>query len=192
MTIDALPSWLATRPRCRQALVDLARPLTVTQTARLLGIERDTASYLLRSMQRQGLVRCLNEGARTHRVYGLTAVGKRLQDWLRGIQDLPRRDAPEGEWDLFGLVCSRHRAAVLLALDAPLRVAEVRRRALRSDPGLRMSANNAGDVLRCFVRQGIAERVPRPKSAFPCYQLTERGRHLRRLLLDARAAGGRA
>ena len=188
MTIDSVRSWLAVRPRCRQALVDLERPLTVTQAARILRLDRDSASYLLRSMYRQGLVRCLNSGARTHRVYGLTRLGRKLQAWLREIQHLPQRTVPDCDWSLFGLVCSRHRAAVLLALDAPLRVTEVRRHARRQDPDLRMSSNNTGDVLRFFLLKGLVERIERPKSPFPHYQLTDLGRYLRRLLLDAREA----
>lgn len=186
MTDNAARTWIATRPRCRRLLVKLARPLTVTQIAHLLATDRDAASYLIRSMYRQRLVRCLNTTARTHRVYGLTRLGRRLQRWLREIQHLPPPTVPECDWRLFGLVCSRHRAAVLLALDAPLRVTEVRRRIRRSNSDLRISTNNVGDVLRWFLREGLVERVQLQRNPFPHYQLTDRGRHLRQLLCETR------
>lgn len=148
----------------------------------------DTCSLVLKKLAGSGLVTCLNGRARRSRLYWLTQPGKECQSRLQQEQGLGvlRNDIPIVDWELYGWVCFRHRAAVLTTLREPMQPSQIKRVARSQNPELKMSANNVRDVIRLFMKRGIVERVPeRKKRSHPQYQVTEKGHKLRVLLLRA-------
>lgn len=171
--------------------------MTATQLSGLTGLSLGACGDVLLelSVHRHRLVRCLNPTARRSRLYWLTSQGQRCQRCLcrrMGLRPL-QPHLPQVDWDLYGWVCYRHRAAVLRALTLPIHGAAVRRKAVGHDPELRMSANNTRDVLGLFVQKGIALKRPpqsggrmrtrRGRPRYPRYELTELGQQLQALLL---------
>jgi hypothetical protein len=100
---------------------------------------------------------------------------------------MPRlvHDYPNLDWQLYGEVCFSHRAAVLKTLTQPMQPAHIKRRARFQDPTIRMSANNVRDVIRFLRSKRIVQPVELRKKAHPRYQLTDTGRQIQRLLLQA-------
>lgn len=94
-------------------------------------------------------------------------------------------DYPTTNWDLYGWVCYRHRAAILKTLTEPMQPATIKRKARSRDPTLRMSANNTRDIIRLFRERGIVQPVYVRKKAHARYELTETGMVLQRLLAQA-------
>lgn len=94
-------------------------------------------------------------------------------------------DFPNVDWQLYGWVCYSHRAAIIKALVEPMQPATIKRKAKSQDPGLRMSANNVRDVIRLFLSRGIVQAIRFRKKVHPCYELTELGKKLQNLLLEA-------
>lgn len=82
-------------------------------------------------------------------------------------------------------MCFRHRAAILRTMTEPLQPATIRRRACKRDAGLRMSANNARDVMGELRALDIVRPVRVRKKAHLHYELTPKGRAYRDLLLRA-------
>ncbi|HOC43267.1 MAG TPA: hypothetical protein PKJ99_09690 [Thermoanaerobaculales bacterium] len=89
------------------------------------------------------------------------------------------------DWAIYGWICFSQRSAVLKALTEPLQPATIKRRALRHDPTLTMSANNVRDVIRLFLAKGLVSRVHRRAALHPQYALTALGRSLHELLMTA-------
>ena len=94
-------------------------------------------------------------------------------------------DFPTVDWELYGWVCFRHRAAIIRALTEPLQPAAIKRRAKLRFPNLTMSANNARDIIKLFLQRGIVEPVKNRKKAHLKYELTELGEKLQNLLMKA-------
>jgi DNA-binding HxlR family transcriptional regulator len=61
----------------------------------------------------------------------------------------------------------------------------LKRRAKSLTPGLRMSSNNARDVLTALQVLGVVERVAIPRRQHAHYQLTSAGKMMQQLLLQA-------
>ena len=116
------------------------------------------------------------------RVYGLTTSGKELR---RELSAACVYQEPPVDWALYGWISFRQRAAVLRVLDEPLQPATIKRRARYRDPSLRMSANNARDVIYEFLERGIVETVCVRGKAHTHYQLTTTGRALQDALARA-------
>ncbi len=179
--------WLLQSERRKQLLAQFTQPLTPTQLSYRTGFSIDASSHVLWELSVYGLVRCLNEPARSSRLYWLPDLGIACQIKVRKVMGLPRvaHDFPIVDWHLYGWVCFRHRAAVIRALQAAMQPAEIKRRARVQDPGLRMSANNARDVIRLLLFKEVVEPIAIRKKAHPRYQLTEVGRKLQTLLHQA-------
>ena len=160
--------------------------MTAAQLARRGGVTRVSCSDGIQSLAARGLVRCLNPEARSSRLYWLTDAGMRRQRaWSPAYGRPKRKVLPESiDWNLYGWVCYRHRAAIIKALTEPLQPAAIKRRARTHNPGIRMSANNVRDVIRLFVSKGIVRRIT-AKRSHPRYELSEVGQQLRHLLLEA-------
>lgn len=165
----------------------MAQPMTATQIARKLDVKAFTCMAILRELEHRGLVSCLNREARQNRVFWLTAAGIELQARLRSDrgQGPLTHSIPEIDWALFGFVCFGHRAAIVTALGEPMQAAEIRRKARRRSPGIRMSSNNARDALKLLQQKGIVRRVYVRKKAHPRYELVEACRDFPRLLRQA-------
>lgn len=152
------------------ALDTLARPRTIRQLSRTLGMSLDATMRLLARLRARGLVRCLNPHARRSRVY------VRIDACL-----------PEGvEWALYGWVLYSQRRAVLEALDAPRYPSAIKRRARYLHPGIRLSANNVRDIIRLFKARGLVTPIDAGR-AHPSYALTPQGEVLQRLMLEGEA-----
>lgn len=176
----------ATRTAARRAvLLAMHQPLTVSQCARRSSLPLDACKHILRQFVRRELATCLNGAARSSRVYRLTATSVNHQVALRGRLQLEPREHlfPDIPWDVYGEVCYRHRATVLRALSEPMNPAAIRRRVRVMAPDARISMNNVYDVLQAFVRRGIARSSSNPGDPRVFYDLTERGSHMRHLLL---------
>lgn len=177
--------WLLQGDRRKRVLTQLTQPLTATQLSHRTGLSIDACGHVLWELSVYELVRCLNEPARSSRIYWLTDIGTACQVKLRKLMGLPRvaLDFPIVDWHLYGWVCFRHRAAVIKALQGAMQPAAIKRRARVQNPGLRMSANNTRDVVRLLLFKGIVEPVYIRKKAHPRYQLTEVGKKLQTLLV---------
>lgn len=161
------PSKNHARTRTAKALKYLHRPLTGRQLAQKLDVDIDTTSRLLRRLRKRDLVECLNPEMRRGRVYARADVDPRRVDW-----------------SLYGWLSFSHRRAVLKALDRPRQPADVKRRARYLDPDIKMSANNARDVVYEFLEKGIVKPVRVRGKVHKRYELTEVGHELRELMLE--------
>lgn len=187
----AICQWLAASPRRGAVIAALGQPLTARQLALRLGVNPDLAAYCFWELSLRRLTRCLNPGAAANRLHWLTRLGRACRDELRRRSGLPPRKAvlPRIDWVLYGELLYRHRAAVLRAMNGPMRPCDIRRRAIKRQMGLRMSANNARDVMRFLVGRGVAMPVEVPGRSHTHYSLTATGMVMRDLLLSATPSG---
>lgn len=165
-------------------LRSLTQPVTATQLSRKLSLSLDRCSSALLSLQSKKLVKCLNPRATRSRLFWLTRAGKDYQRLLTEEVHISY-DIPSIDWELYATICYSHRSEVIRSLTHAMQPATLRRRAAFRKPGLRMSANNVRDVIRYLNIHGIVRPVPLKKKAHPGYELTERGKHMQRLLLRA-------
>ena len=172
--------------RHEELLAEFTQPLTTAQLAFRTRMKTNRCNDIVRTMAAQGLISCLNPLARRSRVYWLTARGLKRREPLapRPLDRTFPADIEEIDWDLYGWLCYSHRSAVLKALEKPLNAASVKRAARFRDPEIRMSANNARDVLRLFLRKGVTTRANSPLCR-PVYELTDQGETFQTLLLRA-------
>lgn len=169
----------------RAAVVEhLDQPLTATQLAQRCRLSRSACSRLLSALLNNGLAVCLNPSARRSRVYELTEEGFRLR---RAGQRGSIAGVSAAEAALFGWLCFRHRAGVLLVMGRHMQPPEIKRRAQARDPSLRISAGNVRAVLKLLVDRGIALRIIDGASERPLYGLTPLGRQMQARLLTASA-----
>ncbi|HQP33748.1 MAG TPA: hypothetical protein PLI95_01150 [Polyangiaceae bacterium] len=184
MRTNDVQHWLSQDERRLATLRTLTQPLTASHLAQRTQRPRSACSALLRQLASRRLVRCLNNSARRSRVYGLTLKGHACLGAM-GSQNAEPRRTPEVDWAIYGWICFSQRSAVLKALTEPLQPATIKRRALRHDPTLTMSANNVRDVIRLFLAKGLVSRVHRRAALHPQYALTALGRSLHELLMTA-------
>ena len=165
----------------------LSQPSTATQLSRQTGIHFDECNYFLVKLTALKLARCINPAASRSRLYWLTRFGRAWQRRLRELDGLRPigHDYPDLDWTLYGSVCYSHRAAVIRSLDQPMQPAQIKRRSRSQNPSIQMSANNARDVIRFLHTQGVVRPVSFRKKAHPCYELTEVGKQIQRLLMQA-------
>ncbi|MDX2199622.1 MAG: hypothetical protein SF069_11710 [Phycisphaerae bacterium] len=171
--------------RRQEVLHSLIQPLTASQVAVRAKLSLDCAKGALRTLARVNLARCLNELARSSRVYGLTRAGVRWQSRVREFLSWPtvRYEEPPADWQLYGWVCFRHRWAVLRAMSEPSIAPLIRKRARSHDAAIRISVNNVRDVLRQFRKRNVAQ--VRSVGSRRVHELTDIGQTLRQLLLRA-------
>lgn len=178
--------WLSRSGRRKAAIQNLTAPLTVGQLASRIGLPRQCCSKVLRELRTRGLVTCLNPSASSNRVHALTRQGVRYRsNRSSGCVSGHAHHFPKTDWELYGTVCYRHRAAVIKAISSPMQPSEIKRRALTQNPHLRMSANNVRDVIKFLLKTGIVQQVRIPKKAHPRYELTTQGKHHQTLLFRA-------
>lgn len=184
---DSAYYWLLQSQRRQRLIRDWGQPLTATQLAHRLQMQRDECSVLLNQLALYGLVCCLNPSARRSRVFWLTDAGHACQRRVREAQGLAplRFDFPVVDWECYGRVCYRHRAAIVSALTEPLQPAAIKRRARARDSSLRMSANNVRDALRELRQFDVVRPVREPQVAHARYELTDLGRCCQFLLRRA-------
>lgn len=177
-----MPPDLQLEPQASCLLRLVRQPRTVRQLAEQLEVERDTCSERLRSARRRGLVVCVNAESPRTRVYALTGEGHRR---LAGADVIPLGEGRMDDWRDFAFVSSRHRSAVIKAMEGPMQAAAIKRRARYLDPGVRMSANNVRDVLRVLLRRRLVRVAWVRRRAHPHFELTALGCRLQHLLRRA-------
>lgn len=185
-----LPSsyhWLIQSSRRQRVLCEVIQPLTATQLAKRLRIQRDECSVLLKELALYDLVRCFNQTARRNRIYWITDTGHACQRKLQADQEQPPHtfDFPVVDWSLYGEVCFRHRSAIVRALVDPMQPAEIKRRARARNSSLRMSANNVRDAIRDLREYDVVRPVRVKGAAHIHYELTDLGRCCQFLLRRA-------
>ena len=165
----------------------LSQPMTVGQLARASHIDPDTCSRLLAELAAKDLVFCLNRTTGRHRLYWFTGLGLECRGLIDDSKPIAmlRQLFPTVDWHLYGAICFRHRAAVIKALRAPMKPAEIKRRLRLQQPDLRISANNIRDVIGYLKKQGVVRQVRLRRRGHPSCALTGVGEDLRRLLETA-------
>ena len=170
------------RPRRAALLREVCAPRTVSQLARRLQISRDHCSDLLQRARSTGYVICVNSGSPRTRVYAPTA---RTHKQIHGqvIRLIATREP--GDWRDYAFVASRHRLAVVIAMEGPMQAAAIKRRARYLNPNVRMSANNVRDVLRALLGRGVVRVVLLRNKAHRRFELTPKGLWLQEQLRRA-------
>ncbi|GFO81548.1 MAG: hypothetical protein A49_11750 [Methyloceanibacter sp.] len=154
--------------------------MTAKQLAKRTELSIDKVSRALATLRQKQLATCLTPTKPRARIHWFTHSGINAASILRaeaGLEQL--RALSNMDWDLYSDACHSHRTAVLLALEKPMQAAAVKRKARFQNSSLRMSANNARDVLNYFEHMGIVRRVFVRKSMHPHFELTELGDGLR-------------
>ena len=163
----------------------LTQPMTATQLSRRTGLSNDMCRRILGKLAQHMILSCLNSSARRSRAYWFTDLGVSSLNREPEFKERFLVDYSAIDWDLFGWLCFRHRAAVIKTLVEPMQPATIKRKARSRDPTLRMSANNVRDIIRLFEKRGIVRRVYVRKRAHACYDLTEPAKAHQRLLIQA-------
>jgi hypothetical protein len=187
MNVTDAYAWFRESERRIRLFLNWDQPMTSSQLARRVGLELDACRKVIRDFAVYRLIRCLNPAARSSRVYYLTRMGGACQKRIfrEAGRRRPQPFVPELDWSLYGCLCYRHRRAILKALVRPMSPAKIKRCAQGRDTKLRMSANNARDVIHVFRRRGIVRPVFVGREARPRYELTEIGQVLRELVCRA-------
>ena len=188
MEFDQAYYWLIQSERRKTILVDFNQPLTATHIARRTDINLDSCLHLLWGLTLYGVIFCLNNGTRYNRLHWLTELGKACQRKLRealALRPLKHR-FPRIPWDLYSSVCYSHRSAVIQVMREPMQAAAIKRAARLQNSNLRMSANNARDVLWYLLAKGVVRRIIIRRRSHPRYELTEMGKTFQGLLLGVR------
>jgi len=185
MEFDEAYYWLIQSERRKKILVDFNQPLTATHIARRTDINLDSCLHLLWGQTLYGVIFCLNNGTLHNRLHWLTELGKACQRKLRdalALKPLTHR-IPNIPWDLYSSVCYSHRSAVVKAMREPMQAAAIKRVARLQNSNLRMSANNARDVLWWLLKGDIIRKIQIKRRSHPRYELTELGKAFQELLL---------
>lgn len=187
MNLSKVYPWILKSPRRKLVLLNFSQPLTANQMSKRTGLSLDACSYVFWEFTLKKLAACLNNAAQRNRVYWLSRLGLacRRRSFRDQEKEVPAPFVPDVDWDLYGQVCHRHRSAIIKALAYPMQPAAAKRRARSLDPTLRMSGNNARDVMRLFRQRGLVVPVQKPGWLYPKYELVEMAQSIRQLLLEA-------
>ncbi|MBN2642779.1 MAG: hypothetical protein JXR78_14090 [Victivallales bacterium] len=175
--------WIQKEESRKKILTVLKQPLTARQISKKTGIPAEICSYIVGDFVNRGILICLNPKAQNSRVYGLTESG--IQCRKHCISDCTEYRSIDIDWSIYGWVCYNHRSTVLRMLAEPMQPTEVRRKIKKKLPQVKISDNNARDVIRLFFEKGIVQKVLVRKKAHPQYELTELGTKLQSLLIKA-------
>lgn len=169
--------------------MSMKQPLTAKQISGRTGIDIDTCSHILCRFADKGITECLNPKAHNSRLHWLTPRGRDYRKRLHQEKSLTVEetecDVDSVNWDTYGLVCYRHRSAIIRILTEPMQPSAMKRRLRRAAPNIAISSNNIRDIVKVFLQKGIVQKVFVRKKAHPRYELTDMGRRLRKLLLQA-------
>jgi len=137
---------------------------------------RSTIAQLIRL----NLVYCLNQKARTGKLYGLTNNGIRLRNKLSNKAVVKYKE-PNINWALYGwIVAGKQKRAILKGIKQPFPLKYVKENAQFSNP--RISRMNCHDILQLFVKKGIAKRAK--ENGRIIYSPTNMGERIRDQLLS--------
>lgn len=182
----ASSEWLSRGSRRSEALKAFSRPMTAFQLSRRSNLTASAAKAALGQLRRAGLATCLNERARSNRIYWLTSTGQRMRAELFK-DDEPSINFLESsriDWTLVGWAGFSRRAEILKVLDGPLAPPEVRRRALARSERVRMTTDKVRAVLKELASKGLVRQVRERRLKRPYYKLTPAGLTMRSLLIQ--------
>ena len=153
--------------------MSISQPMTAKQISKVTRLRVDSCSHVLGKFKARGMVICLNPTARNSRVFGLTELGLKCRKQLArtsGKAEQDMVDVADIDWELYGWVCFRHRAAVIQILTEPMQPSAMKRRLRNRNSGIRISANNVRDIVKLFLARGIVQQVYVRKKAHPLYE----------------------
>ncbi|MCG3132744.1 MAG: hypothetical protein FLDDKLPJ_03610 [Phycisphaerae bacterium] len=187
MNLSKVYPWILKSPRRKLVLLNFSQPLTANQMSKRTGLSLDACSYVFWEFTLKKLSTCLNNAAQRNRVYWLSRLGLvcRRRSFRDQEKEMPTPFVPDVDWDLYGQVCHRHRSAIIKALREPMQPAAAKRRARALDPTLRMSGNNARDVMRWLRKAGLVDAIREPGARFPKYRLLQMGEDIRSFIQEA-------
>lgn len=167
--------------------------MTTKQLAWSSGLTFDNCNHGVAELTIYALVQCLNPEAQRSRVYGLTRLGHLCRNRLSANSEgVHSYHCPAVSWSLYGWCCFSHRRTCLLTMEGPMQPATIARQAARSHRDrpfegtrIRMSANNARDVVKLFLKQGLVMAVRIKGKAHTHFTLTQLGRQCQLLLRKA-------
>jgi len=179
--------WLLQGELRQHIILSLSQPLTALQIAFKCNSTQHRVSDEIRDLRVYELVECLNPDARRSRLYWTTTLGFRCRASVAEIKGIALEtiSLPGTEWELYGELLFNHRATVLRVLDGPMQPSQIKRRARFLNPRVRMSANNARDVVKFFERMGVVRRLYLKGKRHARFELTEMGRKFQDLLRRA-------
>ena len=165
--------------------------MTPKQLSVRTGLRAKTARAAVRELHLYGIVVCLTPERQQGRVYGLTLRGIRCKQRVctraHNASQLPFD--PMFDWNVYGWLCFSQRRACLLTLNGPMQPATIARHAARAHRDrpfdatrIRMSANNARDIVKLFLKQGLVTTVQVRRRAHTHFTLTELGKQCQLLL----------
>jgi predicted transcriptional regulator len=165
----------------------ITQPLTCTQLAYRTKIRVRSCSQALIELENLGVVYCLTPDAPSSRLYYLTETGKECQKQWYQINGLkpPEHDYPKIDWNRYQSLCYKHRSLVIQLLTEPIQPAVLRRKARINHPEIKMSSNNARNVMYFLRTQGYVNIVRIRGKEHLRYELNEEGQEFQRLLLKA-------
>lgn len=147
--------------RKKLALEVLSKPKTPAEIRRQMGLKSgNNISSTLRELADLNLIYCLSPNARLGKLYGLTTKGKTQRKKLLKEQGITFSyvEPSSINWNLYGwVVCGKQRKVILKAMKMPLPMKEILTRA--KEYNIRISRENAFDILWSFLRKGIAIRI---------------------------------
>ena len=161
----------------------ISKPSTPTEIREKMNLNRNNnLSTTLKQLCKLKLIRCINPGSRTGRIYGLTHKGLKIRKQLFANTKFTPYIEPKLNWSLYGwIVSGRQKKAILKGMKqhSPLRY--IRENAQNFDS--KISRMNASDILQSFVKKGIAKKVKQGNRIF--YSLTKTGEKLRNQLFES-------
>jgi predicted transcriptional regulator len=175
----------------RKILSAFTQPLTSRQLSRKTGIPLDTVRFAIEKLTVNGLTICLNPKARNSRVYRLTSTGIQCRKKICLEMKLPFREyeQPSVDWDLYGMICFKHRTMIIKILTEPMQPSQIKRILRIHKHNIRISANNVRDIIMFFLKYGIVRPVKMKKKPRLQYELTDLGIKFRQILMQAEMSG---
>lgn len=167
-------------------MISLKQPMTAKQLSIITGFREYCCSYVLQELLRARIIVCLNPHATRSRLYWFTEDGRQYQNRILKMQGLPalKFDFPIVNWKFYGWICYSHRAEIIKALTEPMQPSSIRRKIIKQNPVMRISANNVTDILRLFLKKKIIKPVKIGKQAHLRYELTLLGKQLQGISLN--------
>lgn len=164
--------------------------MTATQLARRVRGNPARVWEIIRFLRRERFVRCLTPKRRSARIYWLTRHGCAAQQLIADDEDqeVSTHFTPRIDWDLYGAVCTSHRATMILNTDAEdaRQTARIRKRAIHRDANVRMCSSNAHRAMLFLREHELVRAVKVRKRRLPHYVLTGIGLTMKQLLEHAR------
>ena len=187
MATSEAQSWLLQGTQRQSVLLSMNQPLTISQLSRRTGIGFWKCDRIVGQLARRGLLMCITEHRNKNRVYWLTLLGRSCLRELESNHDLEREDFffPDVDYRKYSSVCFSQRGPLLRGINAPEQPVHLRKRVVRLNPALRMSANNARDAIKAMVHLGLLQKALPSGGRHPKYGLTNEGEDVQMLLWKA-------